>query len=90
MVGQTLPLLDRAEPRNRTDQLAEFFRRRPGQWVDGVLLGQIAGRYAWRTRISELRRAPHNMTITNRQRHVRGGDLAKWTVSEYRYVPEAR
>jgi hypothetical protein len=89
-VSIALPLLDDVEPRTLTDQLAEFFRRRPGQWIDGVVLAQIAGRYAWRSRVSELRRPPYSMRVQNRQRHVRAGDMAKWTVSEYRYLPEAR
>ena len=37
------------------DSLAAYFRDRPGQWVDGTVLAQIAGCYAWRSRCSDLR-----------------------------------
>lgn len=64
------------------DRLAEFFRSRPGQWIDGRQLAHVAGSYAWRTRVSDLRRAPYFMTITNRQRRVRVGDKT-FIISEY-------
>lgn len=62
-------------------RLDAFFRARPGDWIDGRELAMVAGAYAWRSRVSELRRPPYNRTIQNRQRryeHV--------TVSEYRLV----
>ena len=63
-------------------QLAAFFRERPTQWIDGRELGKVGGCYAYRTRISNLRRQPFNMTIENRQRKGDG-----FTISEYRYQP---
>jgi hypothetical protein len=69
----------------RAERLAAFFRERPGCWVDGRALAPVAGSYAWRTRISDLRRAPFLMTIENRQRTIQteGGAI---TISEYRFV----
>jgi hypothetical protein len=52
-------------------KLADFFTRRPNVWVDGKTLSLIAGGYAWRTRVSDLRRPPFNMHVINRQRHVK-------------------
>jgi len=54
--------------------------------VDGRTLGPIAGSYAWRTRISDLRRRPFYMVIENRLRAVPTDD-GPITVSEYRFVP---
>ena len=73
----------------RVVRLARFFERHPNQWIDGRTLAPIAGTYAWRTRISDLRRAPYRCTIENRQRSVMT-DTGTITVSEYRYVPEER
>jgi hypothetical protein len=70
------------------DRLAEFFRARPRAWINGLELSPIAGAYAWRSRTSDLRRAPHFMTIENRQRRVRRPDGTSFTVSEYRFMPE--
>jgi hypothetical protein len=70
-----------------TQRLAEFFHARPGQWIDGRTLGSVAGSYGWRTRCSELRRAPFFMAIKNRQRHVRL-DGRTITISEYAWVRE--
>jgi hypothetical protein len=72
----------------RVSRLAAFFRERPGCWVDGRALALIAGSYAWRTRVSDLRRAPFYMQIENRQRTIQT-DHAPITVSEYRFVPPA-
>ncbi len=71
----------------RVDRLAQFFRNRPGEWIDGRAIADVAGAYAWRTRVSDLRRGPHAMTIENRQRHVARPDGSTFTVSEYRFTP---
>jgi len=72
---------------SRLAQLAAFFRGRPNLWLDGAgEIAQIAGRYGWRSRISDLRKPPFNMTIANRQRHVRRSDGGAFVVSEYRLV----
>jgi hypothetical protein len=65
-----------------TAQLAAFFQARPGVWVDGRAIADIAGSYAWRTRVSDLRHAPFFMQVENRQRR-RG----RFVVSEYRFAP---
>lgn len=69
-------------------ELATLFRARPGDWLDGRTLGHIGGAYAWRTRVSELRRPPFNMTIENRQRREVSRLGTRFTVSEYRWLPE--
>ena len=66
---------------SRCARLARYFCERRGQWIDGRQLEPIAGVYAWRTRVSDLRKRPWFLTIENRQRkegHV--------TISEYRLV----
>lgn len=47
------------------DAVAEYFRARPGQWIDGLELMGIGGAYASRTRISEARRF-YGMRIENK------------------------
>ena len=89
----SLPLAPLDKLPSKLDQLAAFFQQRPGQWVDGEVLGRIAGKYAWRTRVSELR-TRRVLVIENRQRRVSGrlisGAISHWTVSEYRYVPQEK
>jgi len=64
------------------DRLAAYFKARSGQWIDGRDLATVAGAYAWRSRVSDLRRAPYHLTIENRQR--RDG---RYIISEYRLCP---
>ena len=71
---------------SRTQRLAALFRSMPGRWFDGRELASVAGAYAWRTRISELRRPPFNMKIENRLRPAGDGN-SRFTISEYRFVP---
>ena len=70
------------------DRLADYFKARQGQWIDGMEIAAVAGSYAWRSRCSDLRRQPYGMVIENRQRRVvlASGDVT--VVSEYRYVPD--
>lgn len=72
-----------------TDILAAYLAARPLEWIDGRAIATVAGAYAWRTRISQLRRPPHAMTIENRMRTERTAEGRRYTVSEYRYVPAA-
>lgn len=65
------------------DRLADFLRAHADRWIDGRQLAQIAGAYAWRTRLSDCR-LQLGMAIENRVR--REGHVK---VSEYRYVPPA-
>ncbi len=67
-----------------TRRLADYFEANRGRWIDGRELATIAGAYAWRTRLSECRRAPYLLTVENRIRFV-----GKVKISEYR-VPRAQ
>jgi hypothetical protein len=69
---------------SKTDQLADFFRDHPNEWIDGKVLASLAGGYAWRTRVSDVRRPPYSLTIENRQRRVRTAAGSTYIVSEYR------
>ena len=68
------------------DRLRAYFEAREGLWLDGMEIAKVAGCYAWRTRISELRR--RGMRIENRQRRPgrKDGRVIGRVVSEYRYV----
>ena len=66
---------------SRCARLARYFIAHRGEWIDGLTLQQIAGVYAWRTRVSDLRKAPWLLSIENRVRWT--GRVA---VSEYRLV----
>lgn len=63
--------------------VADYFRGNPNTWIDGMVIAQVGGCYAYRTRISECRTVL-GMTVENRLRKV--GDR---TVSEYRYLPKS-
>ncbi len=65
------------------DRVSDYLKTHAGQWVDGLTLQDIGGRYAWRSRVSDCRTSL-GMTIENRLRKV-----GERTVSEYRYVPPA-
>lgn len=73
--------------RGKAAQLAALFQGRPMEWIDGMELARIAGQYAWRTRVSDLRRRPWWMTVENRERKVEVEPGRVVTVSEYRYRP---
>jgi hypothetical protein len=75
-------------PPSLAQKLAEFFRSHPGEWIDGRRLAGIAGSYAWRTRVSDLRRPPFHMRIENRQRRA-DVDGHRYTISEYRFIEES-
>lgn len=72
------------------DRVRALFLARPNEWISAVDLERVGGRQAWRTRVSDVRRA-YAMHIENRVRTVLGEDgLYKvWRLSEYRYVPRA-
>lgn len=78
----------RAAERSLIDRLAAFFRSHPDVWIDGRELALEGGSYAWRTRVSNLRRPPYGMVIENRQRRVHRPDGSQFVVSEYRFVPD--
>lgn len=69
-----------------TGRLAQFFDERPNRWINGLELAGVAGSYAWRTRVSDLRRAPFFKNIENRVRRGTRPDGSTYAVSEYRWV----
>jgi hypothetical protein len=76
----------RASASTFVDDLDAFFRERVGQWVDGLSISRVAGLYAWRTRVSDvrLRFKAEGGDIVNRLRRVETADGSTVTVSEYR------
>jgi hypothetical protein len=69
------------------DKLEAYFRSRPNEWIDGRELARVAGSYAWRTRVSDIRK--RGMTIENNvQRVPKMTELGTCQVSVYRYVPD--
>lgn len=70
-----------------TAKLAAYFEQHEGEWLDGRTLAQVAGAYAWRSRVSNCR-TELGMHIDNRQRTVKADDM-QFTVSEYRYLKPA-
>ena len=90
--------------RGKNMKLRAFFVAQPGRWVNARDLEPIAGRQAWRTRVSELRQqllVEGAGTIENRQcstrtleRDAQGQPARLWlggaVISEYRYVPSTR
>jgi hypothetical protein len=69
----------------RTEALAEYFRARPNLWIDGRDL-EFAGRYAWRSRVSDCRR--RGLRIDNRLRRQRHADGSLFIISEYRFIED--
>lgn len=75
------------------DAVADYLKARPSQWVDGLALQEIGGRYAWRSRVSDCR-VTLGMTIENRLRKQSQRTISKYkqsqrTISEYRFVPRS-
>lgn len=79
------PLSDLLAGDSRCARLAKLFMDRRGQWIDGRDIATVAGAYAWRTRISDLRHHPWLLSIENRIRTVEV-DGETFKVSEYRLV----
>jgi hypothetical protein len=70
---------------SRTEALAEYFRARPHVWIDGREL-EFAGRYAWRSRVSDCRR--RGLRIDNRLRRQRDASGSLFIISEYRFIED--
>lgn len=70
-------------------RLREFLIAHPGVWFDGRELAKHAGFYAWRTRVSNLRKRPYYMTI-ERRGSVIYEDGRTFKISEYCYIPKAQ
>lgn len=71
---------------SRTARLAALFKAHPGPWLDGLAIQRVAGAYAWRTRISDVRRE-FGLEIENRQRRETSPNGETITRSEYRLRP---
>ncbi len=67
-------------------RLEAFLKAHPNEWLPATAFEPIAGRQAWRTRLSEVRRT-RGMTIENRTRWIDIGGGLGYTLSEYRFVP---
>jgi hypothetical protein len=87
VVSNPTPESQASRPATLIARLARHFANHPGRWIDGHTLSAIGGCYAWRSRCSDLRRAPYNMRIENRQRRVAAPDGGTYVVSEYRFLP---
>lgn len=84
--------------KSKTDEMMQFFRTKPLQWIGAVDLEPVGGRQAWRSRVSEARQRFEQAdegTITNRQTravvqeadgrtHVRGPILSEYMFTPYR------
>jgi hypothetical protein len=75
-----------AERLSLCDKLEAYLKARAGIWIDGRMFGPIAGEFAWRTRISNLRR-DRGMKIENRVRTIKREGFS-YRISEYMFVPE--
>lgn len=81
---QDSPSLDALLSRNSLcARLAKFLLSKRGHWIDGRTLAKVAGAYGWRTRVSDLRKAPWWLSIDNRVRTVEDHGVTG-RVSEYR------
>ena len=72
-------------------KIRAYFLAHPDEWVTANELARIGGAWAWRTRVSEVRRLD-GLTIINRVRTVidmpKGVDpIRAYRISEYCYVP---
>jgi hypothetical protein len=67
------------------DKLEAYFRARQGEWINGMELAKVAGCFAWRTRVSDVRL--RGLAIANRQRRLRNAQGKVYVVSEYAYQP---
>jgi hypothetical protein len=72
------------------EKLANHFKARPNVDIDGLELGRVAGSYAWRSRVAELRFPPYNMNIKNSQPIEKTAAGLTFKRSLYRYIPEAK
>ena len=71
-----------SDKRTYLDAVAALFKARPGEWIDGLVIADIGGVYASRTRISNCR-TRLGMNIENKVLTLPNGSRR----SLYRYVP---
>ena len=50
-------------PTTATQRVAALFQSKPGEWLSAMDIVKAGGFLSWRTRVSELRRAPYSMQI---------------------------
>lgn len=83
-----MTLLDLADqPESLTAKMADYFRARPHQDIDGKELAQAICGYAWRTEVSRCRQR-FGMVITNRLERYTGSNGQRYTKSLYRFEPK--
>lgn len=72
---------------NLNDKLDRFFLEHPNTWIDGKDLAGTAGTYAWRSRVSDVRKRfkARGGDIVNRQKRMVLGDVV-YTRSDYMAV----
>jgi hypothetical protein len=73
-----------------TADVLAYFKARPNVWIDAGTLQDVGGRFASRTRISEVRKrleAAGEGTIENRTSRMSSEWAASVAESSYRYVP---
>lgn len=68
------------------DRLEAYLKAHANRWIAATEFEYIAGRQAWRTRLSDCRRQ-RGMRIENRVRPLRLSDGRVLKISEYIYVP---
>src|SRR5262245_27400703 len=71
---------------SRSGRLADLFIAKPDIWIDGRDLANVAGAYAWRSRVADIRKPPFNLRIVNRQRRVKTDGGSTFVISEYMNV----
>lgn len=76
------PLTDLLARQSMCARLARFLLIHRGEWIDGKVLAKHGGAYAYRTRLSDLRKRPWLLQIDNRVRTVEQ-DGVTFKVSEY-------
>lgn len=72
-------------PKTLKAKVLALLQARPNTWIDGLEIAMVGGRYAWRSRLSDLRQKGH--VIENRTRRVKTLTGQTVTISEYRYRP---
>ncbi len=77
--------LEHERRQSNRDAVANYFKERPGEWIDAADLMKLGSIYAWRTRVSNCR-VELGMNIENKQeRDTIGGAVT--IRSLYRYLP---
>jgi hypothetical protein len=71
-----------------TDKLERFLLEHPNTWIDGKDLAGTAGTYAWRSRVSDVRKRfrARGWDIENRQKRITIAPGQLYVRSDYRAV----